>query len=205
LLEEFLDELILDSPEKAYERSTRPRGTNQYYRDKLSGINVLVGSLGSKEQLQVCLDHHFYHIPLKHLMNEQHYLTNISHIALYQSRRFFGSSESGIYWIGIVKNWAVVQRKEIKEIPVRRRNPEELYVRFSIETWEKRETPIEPGGHGVYSHMFTSKYILDRAVEITELLLESEEQLKEWREKRRLGKVKVKKQEGVIVNITAIL
>ena len=27
IMEEFLDELILDSPEKAYERSTRPRGT----------------------------------------------------------------------------------------------------------------------------------------------------------------------------------
>ena len=37
LMEEFLDELILDSPEKAYERSTRPRGTESYYEDKLSG------------------------------------------------------------------------------------------------------------------------------------------------------------------------
>ena len=50
LVEEFLDELILDSPEKAYERSTRPRGTETYYEDKLSGKDVLVGSLKDKAQ-----------------------------------------------------------------------------------------------------------------------------------------------------------
>ena len=33
--------------------------------------------------------------------------------------------------------------------------------------------------------------MLERAREIAELRLETEEQLKEWREKRRLGKVKV--------------
>lgn len=190
LVEEFLDELILDSPEKAYERSTRPRGTDEYYRDKLSGKNVLVGSLGSKDQLRVCLQGRFYYMPLKLLIREQHLLTNISYIALYQSRRFFGE-EAGIHWIGKVNRWDVVKRKEIAEIPVRRGNDDELYVRFTIDRWEKRIPPIYPGGHGVYSHLLTTKYILDRAVEIAELRIETEEVLKEWREKRRLGKVKV--------------
>jgi predicted component of viral defense system (DUF524 family) len=34
LMEKFLDEIIMDSPEKAYERTTRPRGTKEYYKDK---------------------------------------------------------------------------------------------------------------------------------------------------------------------------
>lgn len=191
LVEEFLDELILDSPEKAYERSTRPRGTEAYYQDKLSGKNVLVGSLGSREQLHVCLHHRFYYIPLKNLVREQHLLTNIVYVALYQSRRSFGAESAGIHWVGKVSNWFVVKRKEIREVPVRRHNDEELYVRFIIESWEEKKPPIEPGGHGVYSHLFTSKYILDRAREIAEMKLETEEELREWREKRRMGRVKV--------------
>lgn len=54
LMEEFLDELILDSPEKAYERSTRPRGTKTYYEDKLQGTNVLIGSMRDKVQKNGC-------------------------------------------------------------------------------------------------------------------------------------------------------
>ncbi len=191
LVEEFLDELILDSPEKAYERSTRPRGTEAYYQDKLSGKNVLVGSLGSREQLHVCLHHRFYYIPLKNLVREQHLLTNIAYVALYQSRRLFGVESAGIHWVGKVSNWFVVKRKEIREVPVRKNNDEELYVRFIIESWEEKKPPIEPGGHGVYSHLFTSKYILDRAREIAEMKLETEEELQEWREKRRMGRIKV--------------
>jgi ferredoxin-fold anticodon binding domain-containing protein len=48
------------------------------------------------------------------------------------------------------------------------------------------------GGRGNYTVLYTSKYILDRALEIAELRLETEEELREWREKRRKGRVKVK-------------
>src|SRR5699024_3570208 len=41
LMERFLDEIIQDSPEKAFERSAQPRGTKEYYEDKLSGKNVI--------------------------------------------------------------------------------------------------------------------------------------------------------------------
>ena len=68
IMEEFLDELILDSPEKAYERSTRPRGTQKYYEDKLQGKNVLIGALRDKAQLDLCLENRVYWMPLQHLM-----------------------------------------------------------------------------------------------------------------------------------------
>lgn len=191
LVEEFLDELIMDSPEKAFERSLQPRGTQKYYADKFSGKSVLVGSLGAPEQLKICLTHKFYYIPLKRLIKQQKALSQLEVVALYQSKTFFGEKECGVKYWGRVSNWSVIPRKEIIESPVRRNNPDELYVRFEIEEWNTLEKPILPGGHSVYDFLLTSMYIFQRAKEIAELKLESEEQLLEWREKRRLGKVKV--------------
>lgn len=41
-MEAFLDEIIMDSPEKAYDRSTHPQGTKDYYENKLIGKKILV-------------------------------------------------------------------------------------------------------------------------------------------------------------------
>ncbi|WP_262683847.1 hypothetical protein [Paenibacillus baimaensis] len=48
----------MDSPEKAFERSTRPRGSGDYYQNKLVSKNVLVGSLKDKADpdLRWCLE-----------------------------------------------------------------------------------------------------------------------------------------------------
>lgn len=64
-MDQLLEEIIQDSPEKAYERSTRPRGTKEYYYNKFVGKNVLVGSLREPSQLDMALKHQFYHMPLK--------------------------------------------------------------------------------------------------------------------------------------------
>ncbi|WP_227764579.1 restriction endonuclease-like protein [Zhaonella formicivorans] len=191
LMEEFLDELILDSPEKAYERSTRPRGTDEYFANKLQGKNVLIGSMRDKKQLPLCLEHQVYWIPLKRLTQQQSFLSELQYIGLYQSRHTFGPKESGIHWIGKIKSWQVVRRYEIKYRRPLPGTENELYVLFQIEAWQKRPVPIKPGGYGIYTHLFTSLYMLERAEEIAELKLETEEQLKEWREKRRIGKVQV--------------
>lgn len=191
LVEEFLDELILDSPEKAYERSTRPRGTGKYYEDKLQGKNVIVGSMRDRDQLDICLNEYMYWIPLKFLAREQKLLTELEWLGLYQSKKAFGPQACGIYRYGKIASWQVVRRYEIKARPPRPGTDKELYVLFEIESWEKRERPIKPGERGIYTHLFTSKYIFDRAEEIAELKLENDEQLKDWREKRRLGRVQV--------------
>jgi predicted component of viral defense system (DUF524 family) len=190
LMEAFLDEIIQDSPEKAYERSTRPRGTTEYYHNKFAGKNVLIGSLREPSQLVTALQHRFYHMPLKNI--EDHMLlTQIEYIAMCQSRKKFKSEGTGIHWYGKVVDWKVVRRKEIKERPARPGTEEELYVRFTIEDWAQLSSPIALGGQGIYTCLFTSKYMFDRAQEISELKLENEEDLKKWREARRVGKVKV--------------
>ncbi|KAA1178485.1 restriction endonuclease-like protein [Paenibacillus sp. B2(2019)] len=192
LVEQFLDEIIQDSPEKAYERSTRPRGTKEYYANQLAGKNVLVGSVRGPKQVEVALQKSFYHMPLKNLTDVK-ILTQIEYIAMCQSRKkFVDPAKTGIHWVGKVSDWKVLRRKEIKEVSCRPGTEEELYVRFTVEKWKSLTAPITLGGQGIYTVLYTSKYILDRALEIAELRLETEKDLREWREKRRKGRVKVK-------------
>ncbi|MEK5034719.1 restriction endonuclease-like protein [Paenibacillus sp. FSL R7-0302] len=192
LVEQFLEEIIRDSPEKAYERSTRPRGTKEYYADKLAGKNVLVGSVRGPEQVGVALRNAFYHMPLENLASQK-LLTQIEYIAMCQSRKkFIDPAKTGIHWVGKVADWKVLRRKEITEVPCRLGTEEDLYVRFTIEEWKRLADPIALGGQGIYTVLHTSKYILDRALELAELRLETEEALREWREKRRRGRVKVR-------------
>lgn len=192
LVEQFLAEIIQDSPEKAYERSTRPRGTKEYYANQLAGKNVLVGSVRGPEQVRVALREAFYHMPLKNLASQK-LLTQIEYIAMCQSRKkFIDPAKTGIHWVGKVADWKVLRRKEITEVPCRPGTEEELYVRFTIEEWKRLADPVSLGGQGIYTVLHTSKYILDRALEIAELRLDTDAELREWREKRRKGRVKVR-------------
>ncbi|USB33938.1 restriction endonuclease-like protein [Paenibacillus sp. YPG26] len=192
LMESFLDEIVMDSPEKAYERSTRPRGTQNYYENKILGKNVLVGSLREVAQLESALRDGFYHMPLENI-SDHTILTQLEYVALYQSRGQFSSTgEMGINWYGRIADWKVLRRREITERPARRGTEEKLYVKFTIEKWMKRDKPIVSGGRGIYKVLYTSKYMFDRALEIAELRLETDEDLAQWREQRRLGTVKVK-------------
>lgn len=193
LLEEFLDEIILDSPENAYERAVRPRGSKEYYDNKYIGKNVLVGCMSREEQLEIALRNKFYHTPLENITNHK-LLTQLEYVALYQSKKFFGKSSEivGVRYYGKIKDWKIVKRGEITVIPSKHNPPDKLYVMFEIEEWETRNDIILPGGHGVRSIAFTSKYIFDRAQEIAELKLENEEELLLWREARRRGSVEVK-------------
>jgi predicted component of viral defense system (DUF524 family) len=191
LMEAFLDEIIMDSPEKAYERSSRPRGTKNYYENKLIGRNVLVGSLREAQQLNDALQLKFYHVPLENISDHK-LLTQLEYVALYQSvKKFESRGETGIHWYGRIVDWKVMRRKEIIERPARSGTEEKLYVKFTVDEWVKRDKPIIPGGRGVYTLLYTSKYVFDRALEIAELKLETEEDLREWREQRRLGPVTV--------------
>lgn len=190
LMEKFLDEIIMDSPEKAYERSTRPRGTKEYYRDKMSGKNVLVGALSKKTQLDAALEHGFYHTPLRNITDHK-ILTRLEFVGLYQSIHLFGRAEAGISWYGKVRDWKVVPRSTIKQIPSSRGATDELYVVFEVEEWHRRKDAIVPAGHGIHRIVYTTDYMFRRAKEVAELRLESDEELRDWREKRRTGKVKV--------------
>lgn len=191
LVEQFLDELIQDSPEKAYERSTAPRGTKTYYQNKLLDKNMLVGSVRGPEQIQIALAEQFYHVPLANFVDTQ-VITQIEYVAMCESRRKFESlGRTGISYYGKVDRWDIVKRSDITEIPTDPQKANLLYVKFTVTRWEERTSPILLAGQGIYTLLYTSKYMFDRAEELAELRLESEADLASWREKRRQGKVKV--------------
>src|SRR5690606_30588148 len=113
------------------------------------------------------------------------------YVALYQSKKKFEAhGEIGIHWYGRIVDWCVLRRGEITERPARPGTEEQLYVKFTVSEWMKRDKPIVPGGRGIYTLLYTSKYMFDRALEIAELRLDTEEDLMKWREQRRLGPVK---------------
>ncbi|MFB9274157.1 DUF2357 domain-containing protein [Cohnella cellulosilytica] len=190
LVEKFLDDLILDSPEKAFERATQPSGTKDYYTEQLAGKTVLVGSLSHKDQLNELREQRFYHVPLRQFANHAD-LAKLKVVAIYQSIDKFGRQNAGVYLYGRIKAWSVLPRDQIVEIQSRRKATTELYVKFDVEEWLPRNKPILPGGHGIKSALLTSEHIFNRAEEIAELRLDSEDELREWREKRRRGKVRV--------------
>jgi hypothetical protein len=142
-------------------------------------------------QLEDALKYGYYHVPLENISDHK-LLTQLEYVALYQSKKKFETSgEAGIHWYGRISDWKVLRRKEITERPARRGTEENLYVKFTVEGWQRRQKPIIPGGRGIYTLLYTSKYIFDRALELSELKLENEDDLAKWREQRRLGLVTV--------------
>jgi len=181
LVESFLDELIMDSPDSAFERAVPQAGSKLYYKQKFRPRTVLVGVVRDERQLRVNLDSHFYHIPYQWVKKT---CFNVDYIALYQPVTIFGD-DSGIRYYGPIDEMEVVKRKDITELP---KESEKLYVKFTVSDWKTLEQPIKPAGYGVRSHIYTTLYLLKQAQELPELSLRSEEEMRLWKELRRLGK-----------------
>ena len=180
LVESFLDELILDSPDTAFERVVPQAGTKSYYEQKFRPRTVLVGVVKNEKQLRANIDNGFYHIPYP-LVKKTCF--NIDYVALYQPATAFGG-DAGIRYYGSIDEMEVVRRKDIIELP---KESEKLYVKFKVSDWKTLGSPITPAGYGVRSHLYTTLYLLEKARELPELSLMSEEEIRLWKELRRLG------------------
>jgi len=185
LMEQFLDELILDSPEKAYERSTRPIGTDSYYADKLGGQNVIVVAVESELERVAAIEKRIVEIPL-HWIQDHAQLMSLTKIALYQSMGCFKIAEQGIHWSGSVADWQIVRKRGDEAS-----GEETLVVRMTVERWNKLALPIRPGSSHIDRCLFTSTFLLDRATQMAELRLTVEDDIVRWRELKRQGRVKI--------------
>lgn len=164
LVESFLSELINDSDYSAFERALLPRGIEK----KLEKVDwevrdVLVGSLGSDEQLRKNLDGNFYYVPAKYISKEQ---LPIRYVAIYQSKV---KSNPGIRYYGEVVGVSRVKRKEIRAVPVRRNNPEEVYYYFSVKKWKLLDEPITVRTEYVSEPKFTNLFLLQNCRDAYEL------------------------------------
>lgn len=126
---------------------------------------VLVGTLRRPSQLDTCLIHGFYHVPVSQIPQNR---LPVDYIAIYQSRSLF-ARDCGIRFYGRVKSCEIVQRWQISEIPKETKEP---YYRFEILRWEQLETPIRVR-EVPFTHMFTNWFLLTHAKETPELFLRS--------------------------------
>ena len=189
LVEKFLDELILDSPEKAQARATVPRGTEQHYREKWSGRNALVVPVRSRAEWLAARKAGCLEVPLSLFGDGHGQLKLVERVAMLRPADAFGLAEQGIHESGVVRDWQVVRRD----------SDDELVVRFQVKAWNKLiGGTILPGAYGVERYLLTSTYLLDRASLLAELWLTDEPHLSAWRELRRQGAVAVELDERMV-------
>ena len=179
LVTDMLDELIADSPDSAFERTTLPVGIEK----KLAKVNwkkrdVLVGCLRNKKQLEACLANNFYHIPKKQISDE---MLPIHYVALYQSKNQFGDKDSGILYYGEVSRSRLVKSSEITEIP---KNSDEDYYYLRIKEWKTLSKPIAIKEIRDIN-FFTNLFLLTHSSETPELKIQSEEEYRLYSELKR--------------------
>lgn len=139
--------------------------------------SVLVGSLRNREQLNVALENGFYHIPAHMIPDDK---LNVSYIAIYQSKNFFGK-DAGIRYFARVLSVEKVVRRDIRQIPS---DSDELYYVFNVSRWNSLDKPIGAERGGALFN-FTNLYMLMRAETADELYFSNE------REYKLYGSIKV--------------
>ena len=190
MVQKLLHELISDSKESAFERTTLPRGIEE----KLAVVDwrkrdVLVGTFRSRQQFDICFNKNFYYIPVKQVPDNR---LPIHYVALYQTKNKFGN-DAGIHYYGEVLRTTMVRRKNIKEVPLTHANAEEFYYRFVVRRWDMLERVIEPKEHG-FPCDYTNMFLLQHSEYIPELLIESEEKYRFYEElKRSVNNAKINK------------
>lgn len=182
LMEEFLNELIVESSYSTFERALEPIGKEEYIKeDDYKNRTVLVGSLRGREQLETNLLHNFYHTRKS---NVDIVKNKIEYIALAQSKKSFGQ-DAGITYYGKVKSIEELKRCDIKEIES---NSEDIYYKFNVEEWLKLDRKIEVKAYQVIRVMYTTEYLLKNATTVTELCIKEKEEFRIWKELKRAFK-----------------
>ena len=102
--------------------------------------NTLIGTLSSRNQLSVCLDHGFYHFPARKCPER---MDAIRYIAIWQSGRFF-PGEQGVQYVGEVESYEILPRKNIRELP---KQSDEPYCLLRISKWHHLPL-MKPDIHG---------------------------------------------------------
>lgn len=129
--------------------------------DDFSERSVLLGPLRNREQLSICLEGNFYHIPVSKLEAQ---VGEISHIAIYQSKNFYGKDAGIRFWAKVI-SCEKIKRSELKEIP---KKSDELYYLFRVEGWKRLKNDIVMSGGGV-PFSLTSLQLLQSARDVCEL------------------------------------
>ncbi len=187
LVQKLLGELISDSKESAFERTTLPRGIEE----KLAKVDwtkrdVLVGVFGSQEQFNICFEKKFYYVPARQISESK---LPIHYVALYQTDKMF-NGKGQIRFYGEAIRIALVKRSSIIEVPVRRNNGDELYYKITVKEWKditetnESKKPIKPKESGQVVE-FTNMFLLEHSEVVPELRFKNEEEYRFYSELKR--------------------
>lgn len=183
LVEELLEEIIEETPETSFERTVLQKGTYDYINNiDLTSRDVLVGTLSSVEQFEVCLNDKFYHIPCSEIAENR---LPLRYVAIYQSNNKF-KNEAGIKYYGKIILAEKLRRSEIKELKSNK-NGENLYYKFHIKEWKELNNPIKPKEIRIRSRIYTNLFLLLNAEYVTELCIKSREEYRLYMELKRLA------------------
>ena len=191
LVQKLLSELINDSKESAFERTTLPRGIEE----KLATVDwekrdVLIGTFRNREQFDRCFENRFYYVPESQISEDK---LPIHYVALYQTNKMFGEGNGRIQYYGEAIRVARVRRSSIKEVPMTRNNGDEIYYRITVREWKdlSKENellrPIFPKESGFVVD-FTNMFLLQHSEYVQELRIKSEEEYRFYSELKRNAK-----------------
>lgn len=194
LVEKLLDELIADSNESAFERATLPRGIEERLKDvNLSERNVLVGMINTKKQLDLCLDEGKYYIPSAKIAESSF---PFEYIALHQTKQSYTG------FVGIKKYGRIWKyEKELLDLPAADGtvSKQECYV-FYVTDWNELDVPItvDEEDH-ISDRYYTNIELLKSCDTRQELAMESLEQLRLFKELKRITDVSVDSSEENVI------
>jgi hypothetical protein len=173
LLADFLENIIDESAQSNFDRNLLPAAAEEFRPKPEFKVDLLLGSLKGKKQLQYLLANNLYYLPLQQPVLNY----NLEYIAIFQSQAKFGK-QSGVRYYGKIKNKRIVKRREI-DFPSRGASGEEDYLTFEVENWQQLGKRIKAEGYGVSgSHIYSNLMLLKKADTLPELSIRS---LKEWR------------------------
>ena len=187
LVQKLLSDLINDSKESAFERTTLPRGIEE----KLATVDwskrdVLIGTFRSVKQFEICYEKKFYYVPEKPIGRDR---LPIHWVALYQTNTMFGGNGE-IRYYGEVIGFSRASRKSITEVPMTHNNTEEIYYRITVKEWKDitevnvTGKPILPKESG-FCVDFTNMFLLKHSEIVPELQFKNEEEYRFYCELKR--------------------
>lgn len=192
LVEELLEELVSDSSESAFERTTLPRGIeSRLAKVDWGKRDVLVGSVKSSDQLIAFLDNREFFVESSFIKDDAF---PIRYVALYQGKAAFGAYAKVEYY-GEVKT---VERVKGTDIDINL--DDRQYYLFTIVKWDKLSRPIEPREVGSRI-MLTNLFLLQHSSQVPELYLNSETEYRMFYELKRRTEANVLNSNEIVEGI----
>jgi hypothetical protein len=154
---------------------------DDYAKFKLE--NVMVVNVKDEEHLIAYVKNKFYHIPASRLSNVR---LGVAYLAFYESKKSFGEG-SGINFYGKIKEVKRYKRCMCSEIPVKRGNDEDEYLRFELEELVNINN-IKPVEYGTQLITYTTLYLLKNAENIHELKFKNRDEIELYKILKRISK-----------------